>query len=181
MPQTRKRCKLLCGQSASQDASDLIPHMEAPVNVYRSQIIIKNGPALQSSKKPHKNSIMNYFSSPDWNYDIFKRTLRPNIINGIKAPVYCLPIIQNLYVEHFSEYKIRIVQKIVSDVSSENQQYEIIEREHRRAHRNAKEYKMQIQDEYYFPRMFALIRKYVKNCDICNTNKYDKNPTRPQL
>lgn len=171
--------------SASQDASDLIPHMEVPLNVFRRQIIIKNGPELQLSEEPHKHFFRNYFSSPDWNYekllDIFKRTLQPNIVNGIKAPEYCLPIIQNLYVDHFSKYKIRIAQKIVSDVSSENRQYEIIDREHRRAHRNARENKMQILDEYYFPHMFALIRRYVANCDICNTNKYDRNPPKPQL
>lgn len=171
--------------SASQDASDLIPHMEVPINVFRNQIIIKNGPELQSNEEPHKHFHRSYFSSRDWNYekllDVLKKTLQPNIINGIKAPEQYLPIIQNLYVDHFSRYKIRIAQKVVSDVSQENQQYEIIAKEHCRAHRNAKENKMQILEEYYFPHMFSLIKKYVVNCHICNTNKYDRNPPKPQL
>lgn len=70
---------------------------------------------------------------------------------------------------------------MIIDVKCENQQYEIIQKEYRRSHRNAKENKLQILYKYYLPRMFALIKKYVTNCYICNTHKYDRNPPSPQL
>lgn len=171
--------------SATQDASDLIPHMEVPINVFKNQIIIKIGIELQSSETPHNNFHRHYFSSPEWNaeklLDILKKTLHPNVVNGIKAPENCLPVIQDLYLQHFSRYKIRIAQRIVTDVNSANLQFEIIQKEHRRAHRNARENKKQILEEYYFPRMYALIRKFVANCEVCNTNKYDRNPNKPEI
>lgn len=171
--------------SASQDASDLIPHMEVPINVYRNQIFIKIGPELQSNETPHRNFLRHYVSFPEWDAgklsDVLKRTLNPNLINGIKIPECYLPLLHDLYLQHFSKYKIRIAQKEVSDIRLENLQFEIIEKEHRRAHRNARENKRQILDKYYFPRMHSLIKKFVERCDICNSNKYDRNPSKPLL
>lgn len=171
--------------SADQDASDLIPHMEVPINVFRNQIIIQNGPELQSNEIPHKNFIRHYISSREWNREALlqklKELLNPGMVNGIKIPECYLSILQSLYLEHFSRYKIRIAQNKVTDISCENRQFEIIKEEHCRAHRNAKENKKQILEKYYFPHMFACIRKFVANCNICNTNKYDRNPTRPQF
>lgn len=171
--------------SASNDASDLIPHVEVPINVFRNQIIIKIGPDLQSQETPHKNFLRNYISAPEWDAekltDILKKNLNPSIVNGIKAPECYLPILQDLYLNHFSRYKIRIAQKEVADISSENNQFEIIQKEHHRAHRNAKENREQILDKYYFPKMYALIRKFIQNCDVCKRNKYDRNPSKPML
>lgn len=171
--------------SAIQDASDLIPHVEVPINVFKNQIIIRIGPELESCEIPHKHFQRHYASSPNWDSeklkDLLKRTLNPKVVNGIKAPEAHLMTLQNLYLEHFSGYKIRIAQRKVRDIGSENLQFEIIQKEHRRAHRNARENKKQILEEYYFPCMYAIIKKLVARCDICNANKYDRNPTKPSL
>lgn len=57
----------------------------------------------------------------------------------------------------------------------------IIEKEHRTAHRNHEENKNQILEHFYFLKMTMEIKKYVKTCEICNTNKYDRHPNRLEL
>ncbi|GBO99745.1 Retrovirus-related Pol polyprotein from transposon opus [Eumeta japonica] len=39
--------------SAQQDSSDLIPHVEFPLNVFKSQLIIRQGKELHSRIQPH--------------------------------------------------------------------------------------------------------------------------------
>ncbi|XP_046810940.1 uncharacterized protein LOC124420803 [Lucilia cuprina] len=123
--------------SAERDASDLIPHVEVPINVFKNQIIIKIGIDMLAVEEPHREYTRHFISSKEWSEEaliaILKEKLRPNIINGIKIPESLLGIMQEIYIDHFSRYKIRITQKLVTDITSKERQFEIIEAEHRRA------------------------------------------------
>lgn len=169
--------------SAEQDASDLIPHVEVPINVFKNQIILRVGMDMTAMEEPHRGYIRHFISSQNWSKEklvtLFKEKLRPNILNGVKAPECLLGAIQEIYIDHFSRYKIRITQKLVTDITSKERQFEIIETEHRRAHRNPRENGEQILEQFYFPHMRASIKKYVANCDVCNRCKYDRKP--PQI
>lgn len=171
--------------SAEQDSSDLIPHVEAPINVFKCQLIFKTGIDLYSHEEPHAGYHRHYISMKKLDkaklFEALRENLNPNVINGIKIPEDYLGLLQNLYLESFSKYKIRVTQRVVEDVANEERRFSIIEEEHRRAHRAPRENKDQILERYYFPKMMSFIRKFVASCDICKTNKYDRRPHKPQL
>lgn len=171
--------------SAEQDSSDLIPHVEAPINVFKNQIIFRIGIDLDSHEEPHPGYHRHYVSARILDksklLESLKENLNPNIINGIKIPENHLGMLQNVYLEHFEKYKIRVTQRVVEDVANEERRFCIIEKEHKRAHRAPREMKEQILEAYYFPRMMSIIKKFVATCEICKANKYDRHPTSPEL
>lgn len=174
--------------SAAQDSSDLIPHVEAPLNVFRNQIIIKVGKGLEIYEEPHPGYSRHYVAAENLDRDkliaILKTRLRPFglfILNGVKIPESHIGILQEAYLQTFVNYKLRITQRMVEDVKNENRIWELISSEHRRAHRNARENKEQLLERYYFPRMNSLITKYTRTCEVCRANKYDRHPVSPEL
>lgn len=171
--------------SADQDNSELIPHVEAPINVFRNQIIFREGDRPRCLEEPHQGYRRFYVSLPEHDADaltaILKEVLNPNVINGIKIPERFLGLLQDVYVNNFQRYRVRITQRIVEDVMAADRVFEIIENEHKRAHRNPCENRLQILEEYYFPAMARQIRDYVRQCDTCKLNKYDRHPAKPFL
>lgn len=65
---------------------------------------------------------------------------------------------------------------MVKDLTLDTEQETEIINEHKRAHRNPKENKLQLLRKFYFPHMHAKIKKIVKQCKICCGNKYDRHP-----
>lgn len=171
--------------SAEQDASDLIMHVEAPLNVFRNQIIIREGKELFSVECPHRGYTRHYINLDKVDEHslttVLKERLDPSLVNGIKIPEKFLHLLQEVYLCHFRYYKMRITQRIVQDVNREEMICKIIEDEHKRAHRNHAENKSQILERYYFPKMTSLIKSYTKGCETCLTNKYDRHPFVPEL
>lgn len=108
--------------------------------------------------------------------DIFKRYLNPSIVNGLKTEENIMGKIQEFYPIHFRNHKIRFTQTIVTDITNETTQDEIILTTHRRAHRNPQENKLQILEKSYFPQMNKKINFLIKNCTVCKENKYDRHP-----
>lgn len=174
--------------SADQDGSDLIPHVEAPLNVFRNQIIFSqsdNFSEMSAHEQPHPKFYRHFISAKNLDHALIKNALKeklnPNVINGIKIPEDKLGILQSVFLENFSKYKIRVTQRRVEDVANENRKLLLIEKEHNRAHRAPRENKEQLLEQYYFPQMMAYIKKFVKTCEVCNSNKYDRHPTSPEL
>lgn len=171
--------------SAQQDSSDLIHHVEVPLNVFKNQIIIREGKELHSNMQPHPGFTRHHATLEQITSqrltEILKKCLNPNCINGVKIPECFIPLLNSIYLAHFISYKIRITQRLVEDVTNEERVCRIIEDEHKRAHRNAKENSLQILERYYFPRMRSLICQYTRNCEVCKLNKYDRHPYKPKL
>lgn len=138
----------------SDDSSNhnLIPCTEVPVNVFKNQIFLKEAETASYQFKivfptVHRHII----EEPQFNEqnltELLKRYLNPSVINGICTSERTMGKIQIIYPQHFSNYKCRYTQKIVDDISSEQEQEEVILREHLRAHRSAKENKIQILEK----------------------------------
>ena len=96
--------------SADQDASDLIPHVEIPLNVFKNQIIFGN--RFDMYEEPHSGYMRHFVGVEDLSKErmiaILKEKLKPNILNGIKIPERFLGLLQEVYLEFFSQFKIRI-------------------------------------------------------------------------
>lgn len=171
--------------SAEEDSSDLIPHCEAPINVFRNQLIFSEGNEMTCYEEPHPKYQRHYIKLHSYDEEtltkFLKEKLNPNILNGIKIPEKFIPLLQEIYKASFSQYKIRITQRIVTDINKEENKFNIIQEEHKRAHRNYIENKNQILEKYYFPQMTKLIKNFVNSCNVCRSNKYDRHPPKPHL
>lgn len=103
------------------------------------------------------------------------------MINRVKIPETYLPSFQRLCLANFAAFKIRITQRLVVDLSDPAEICEAIELEHRRAHRGAKEVRLQLLEKYYFPQMASTIRRQLSSCECCKLFKYERHPNRPFL
>jgi len=79
--------------------------------------------------------------------------------------------IQQLYQSYFKNFKVRFTQTLVKDLTNTTDLEEQILKTHNRAHRNALENKIQISEEFYFPKMKQKIANIVKQCKICKEAK----------
>lgn len=57
-----------------------------------------------------------------------------------------------------------------------NEKLQIIKEIHNRAHRNALNNYSEIKNLYYWPKMKTDFVKFVRVCEICNTQKYERKP-----
>lgn len=178
----------LTGTVHSSDSSpqELIPSIEIPINVFKNQIFL----TLSESSTYQFKIIFPGFhrhliTEPDYDEqkltELLKRYLNPSVINGIKTPEPIMGKIQTIYPNHFSSYKCRFTQLVVDDITSENDQENIIVETHNRAHRNERENRLQIMEKYYFPGMANKIKRVIKLCSICKRNKYERHPNTPEL
>lgn len=178
----------LTGSVHSDESSgeDLITCVENPINVYKNQIFLEMGEVSTYQFKIvfpgiHRHIIVEPQFTRENLIQHFKRRLNPSVINGIFTEERIMGLIQTFYPEHFRNFKTRWTQKIVDDITNEEQQEEIILKIHCRAHRNAIENKIQILEKYYFPGMTSKIKRITQNCTICKENKYDRHPNKPKF
>ena len=93
-------------------------------------------------------------------------------------------LVQTVYKNHFNranQFKIYLTQKLLIDLRTPEEENLIIEQTHDRAHRGIWENNEQISNRFFFPRMKAKIRNYIKLCETCNKNKYDRHPFNLKL
>lgn len=85
--------------------------------------------------------------------------------------------IQQVYKTHFGfkkSLKTHFSQHQLQDVQDENEQWDLIYKEHHRAHRGAEENKWQLLRKFYFPKLSQKLHDFVTNCQICHENKCDR-------
>ena len=175
--------------SAEADDRNFIPSTEAPLNVFKNQVILEFGnEPSESCTNPFQGykriKIFRRVYDTETIIDILKKFFDPSKMNGLYAPPEIMSNIQEIYSEFFNRQsilKIRFTQKILTDVTDTQEQNKIIERIHNRAHRGISENKLQILQEFYFPSMSAKIKEIVSVCDICNISKYDRKPLEIKL
>lgn len=157
--------------SDESSSHNLICSVDVPINAFKNKFVL-NQDQTQSYQFQivfptyHRHIIM------EQHYDlvrILKRYLNPSVINYIKTEEHIMGLI---YSFHFSNYKIRFIQLQVEEITDEQEQENIILGTHNRAHRYARENKMQIIDKCYFPSMNSKISRIIKNCVVCKENIY---------
>uniref|UniRef100_A0AB38Z1M6 Polyprotein n=1 Tax=Chuta errantivirus TaxID=3078401 RepID=A0AB38Z1M6_9VIRU len=171
--------------SADNDDNSYIFSTESPVNVFRNQLIFEtasqSGYTFSILFGTHKRHL---FKEPKFTKDFLEKQLKaylkPNCLNGIMCSEPVMGTIQEIYKENFNPKitKARYTQRKVNDISNKDDQIKIIKETHFYAHRNAKENVAQIIKNNYFPGMNKLTREYVKTCDICKIEKYDRHPQK---
>ena len=170
--------------SADTDDSYFIPMTEQPINMFSNQVVLEISdnesdtfdcifPNIfrRTVKKPK-------FENADI-LDIFEKYLNHNKVNGIFCSTQIIPYLQTVYKRYFglnSKLKVKISQKMLEDITTPEQENNIIEQIHSRAHRGINEnYNVLIKD-FYFPQMKTKLRKFINLCKTCKVAKYDRKP-----
>lgn len=78
----------------------------------------------------------------------------------------------------YSSYKLLKSNKILIDVTKEEEQKSLIKTQHEGLtnHRGIKETIDQLRTKYYWPKMNDDTRKFINNCAICQQIKYERHP-----
>lgn len=129
-------------------------------------------------------NIKNY--NEDELLDLMKNNFSVTQINAIFVEDIELYVnIQNEYKKHFVRNKIIRILRCTSikvDVKEELRQDQIIHDNHEENnHRGINEMYEHIKKSYYFPNMKNKILLYVNQCEICQTEKYERKPPKIQL
>lgn len=101
-------------------------------------------------------------------------------LNGLLTSEEIMGKLQEVYKKHFGDkkmLKIRFTQGQLQDIREEDEQWNIVYKEHYRAHRGAEENKQQLLRMFYFPKLTQKVRDLTANCKICHENKYERNPS----
>lgn len=177
-------CPLTATQHSAEDSDHFyILSTEAPLNVYRHQVILKKGPDKVEVTHPFDNytriTIHNIVINDDFLLQVLKTYFDANKLNGLLTSEEIMGKLQDVYKNNFGRQnllKIRFTQKLLCDVTDDQEQWDIVKKEHHRAHRGEEENKQQILRKFYFPQMKRKIHEFITNCQLCHELKYDRNP-----
>ena len=100
------------------------------------------------------------------------------LTNGIYATLEEIHLFGDEIIKRFPNSKFIHTTSFARDIFDEDEQLYLIIQEHGRAHRNFNENYLQLKRKYFFPNMRVKTKKYVKNCEICKINKYERHPKK---
>lgn len=157
---------------------------ERPINYFKNQILIKEGDQNSEVYEEIFPSIFrrtitrSAFGIP-YAIKILRDYMSPTKINCILCPEKWLNTLQIAYKNYFSRnktFKLVLTQSILQDLITAEEQDQIIERVHQRAHRGATENYEVIKKEFYFPRLQKKVQEFINLCKECLESKYERCP-----
>ncbi|KAK9752213.1 Integrase zinc binding domain [Popillia japonica] len=91
----------------------------------------------------------------------------------------------NVYITHFNNNGPKLYRCLrkLQVIEDEERQLEIIKNYHegKTNHRGINETVKQLQQRYYWLNMKNIVTTYIKKCEQCNRNKYDRQAPHPEL
>lgn len=175
--------------SADTDDSEFIPCTEKPINYFHNQIVLKIGSNESEAyeeifPRMYRRTITKITFGVPALIRILKEYMDPKRTNCILCPENIIQSLQIVYKNYFSRcktFKIFISQKILTDLTSAEEQNLTIEQTHESAHRGILENTEEIKRRFFFPNMKRMIRKYIILCENCNRAKYERKPYKIKL
>lgn len=180
--------------TSHEDPIQEMPTSERPLNSFDHQIKIKfvlHSPAKPESKQifPSKKRLYAQISINNLETDIidlFKNYLDPkftyaiNFDNESHVPQVC-EILRKTFKN--SAYKLLKCNTILQDITKKDNQIVTIRNYHegKTNHRGISETETRIRRSYYWPGIKSDVTNYINECEICQTNKYDRNPPKQKL
>lgn len=180
--------------SSHEEPIQQIPLSERALNTYDHQIIIDfvlHSPTEPKVQQifPTKRRLLAQISINNLENDVinlFKNHLDPNFTHAIlfRNELY-VPQICEIVRKTFrnSAFKLVKCNTLLEDVSDTERQQEIIKNYHEGKcnHRGISETETRIRRSYYWPKLGIDTIFYINSCEICQTNKYDRNPPKQKL
>lgn len=176
--------------SADENEVNGVTYKETCVNVGKQQLIIG------FHDKETEIKILNLFDRQKQRLivKLDKQNLKHGIFEFIKEYLvpkinyHCLIekelilLISEILQNNFSKetYKLIQCENLLVDVENLDEQLDIISNYHlgKTNHRGISETYAKLKRQYYWPKMHFDIQKYINNCEICQLNKYERNPFR---
>lgn len=163
--------------SAESSYEEIIAETNKPLNQFKQQLLISKNKFTIHEKVNNfdKTRHIIEYDTVDNLVTILKEFLQPNVVTGI----YCTP--EDLYeiqtkLKNTFTNKFLYTKKFLSDVINRDDQQIIIEETHARAHRGFDENLKQILRYYYWPKLYEKLKQHIRNCEVCNKNKYNRHP-----
>lgn len=176
--------------SADENHVNGISYKQTSVNVGRNQLIIS------THNNPFKIEIKKLFGYSKQRFVIHfdKNNLCKEIIQFIKeflvpkVTYYCIIdkeiilTINKILQDNFIKDSFKLIQcdQLLEDVENINDQIDIITNYHfgKTNHRGILETYTRLKRNYYWPKLYESIQKFINNCEICQENKYERRPFR---
>lgn len=164
-----------------------IPYTERSLNTAMNQIIFQKTNSYKVEKlKLHKNSRIRLIVSID-ELDDFTKFLKEYIKPKSNYTIYFrhkelekpfLNFSQNLFKANAFSFKISNI--LLEDIEIEDDQQEKIKLFHetKTRHRGFQENFESLKRRFYWPKMDKDIQSYINSCEICQTQKYERQPTK---
>lgn len=172
----------------SADSSDdfYIHFVERPINYYRNQIVFRLSRLnTDITENPFPNFRRTIICRNNYDENDIKDLLlkyHDDRQTAIMAPEQIIQIIQEVYRKHFNQKGHFVLTQLqVEDVTNEQRQDIIINKEHNRAHRGVTEVENQIRRSYFFPKLVSKIKMVTQTCKMCNMHKYERKPYNIKL
>ena len=169
-----------------------IPVTEKPINYYNNQIILKtvnylSARTVTEESFPNKNRMHVQLGKNNLRNDIimlFKNYVSPKKKYAILFEDEALyHQVSNVIQEIFKNSAFDLVKSniLLEDVNCNQKQKQIITNYHegKTNHRGINETEAQIRKRYYWPNLKKDIEDIINFCDICQANKYDRQPEKP--
>lgn len=166
--------------SMKSSATEHIERVPFTLNRYKNQFDITksdHNSLLSKTIFPNfQNHKINFVSVTD-----LIAYLRLTISNKNVNAIYCTEetffLIRKPISDSFQNSKFVFTTTKTTNVTDKMEQLHIIMSVHNRAHRHAKNNYADVENIYFWPKMKSDFTKFVKLCEICNTQKYERRPT----
>lgn len=167
----------------STDSSPIekIKRVPFPLNRFKNQIEISKAKISSLVSKTIFPNFQNHkilFSTKTELIDNLKNSVSNRHVNAIFTTEETFYSIKELISNTFPGIKFVFTTTIVNDVIDKNKQLQIVIDIHSRAHRNPKNNHLEAQREYFWPEMKSDFNKKARMCEICTTEKYERQPAK---
>lgn len=173
--------------NALESDSSTIKDTSSPLNLFKNQIIIKkitSGSMRSQNKSIFKNTrkiIQIKQLDRDTTIILLKNHFYPTQLNAVFIDDAFYDVFKTTYEVFSNNEKFIIIRcfTILEDIEDENKLSEIIEKEHLdKNHRGIQAVFEEIKTQIYNPNLKIRITQLINNCEICNIEKYDRNPPK---
>lgn len=161
-----------------------IPKTHKPVNNFRNQLHISRSDTNESIGSTifpnyHKHTIS--FTTIENLLSNMVHSVSKTNINAIHTTEETFFEIKNHIREKFPTIKFIFSPTKTSNITDREQQLDIVEKTHKRAHRNYKNNILEICEENFWPEIRKDCKRFAVQCEICLTEKYERHPKKETL
>ena len=168
--------------SAQEDSSNLIEITYKPLNVFKTQLILKIGPQTRNITKVNNKTIIT-LSYPEYTEQICKDILLNEIpqtkfVGLLMEALEEFVIFQDCYNEIKPNFKIIRSTKNLPNFSEADAREEILQEHIRLNHRGINNVIRELFSKFYIKNFKRLVTKVVNNCETCKASKYERTPLK---
>lgn len=158
-----------------------IKKIGTPINAFKCQIIIEHHNVTNKTNRietfpGYWRTVLKYSNTDYLRIELQKNIDKPTV--GIKCTEKTLCKITDVLLQSFPNATFIHTQVLVDDLTSPDEQLEMAEKAHNRAHRQTNEVIKQITETHWWPSIKNDVKTVNKECYTCKVMKYDRHPPK---